>query len=239
MFWKRIVYFLKFLRSLMRVNCSLFVGMWKLTKLAQPTITIFGGSRLKQDDPHAQAICALSKKLASSGFSILTGGGPGIMEAANVGALGAKKENHGAPEHEHEKAVSVGIGLTQLGEGKNKAVEEFITMRYFFSRKWLLVRYASGFVVGPGGFGTLDELSEVLTLIQTHRMPKTPMVLIGTEYWQPLLEWIHTRARKHGLLAPEDAALLTVTDDIDIAFNTIHDQCADFSECGISAKPKE
>ena len=188
--------YLHFLKSLFRINRGLLRGMWKLTKLPQPTITVFGGSRIPKEDPHSQIICKLAKKLAEKGYSIITGGGPGIMEAANLGAVEYANQKK---KKESNKIVTMGIGVARLGKA-NKYVQEYIKLPYFFIRKWLLTHNAVGFVVGPGGFGTLDELAEILTLIQTHSMPKTPIVLIGIKYWKPFLNWIYDSALKNKLL---------------------------------------
>jgi len=132
----------------------------------------------------------------------------------------------------------MGIGVARLG-GANKHVQEFFTLPYFFARKWLLVRNAAGFIVGPGGFGTLDELSEILTLIQTHNMPNTPIVLIGKEYWQPFLDWVYNSALKHHCITEEDAKLLNLTDDPDEACRIITSKCKEDSPIGIDAESKE
>ena len=244
-FTTRLKYYFEFLGSLWRVNWGLLTGMWKLTRLPQPTITVFGGTQLAADSEFADKICAITKKLAGAGFSILTGGGPGVMRAANLGAY-ETANTHGEPHKHGENGreqrrhmISMGIGLETLPQDPNKYTQDFIVTPYFFTRKWLLVRYAVGFVVGPGGFGTLDELSEVLTLIQTHHMPQTPVVLIGTEYWAPLLQWVNERALRDGLLTKEDAALIHVTDDVDEAFTFIKSQCLGHEECGITAPPTE
>lgn len=236
MLWQRIKTYVYFLRSMLRVNSGLLRGMWKLTRLPQPAITVFGGSRLPKEDIHSKKICTLAEKLAHAGFSIITGGGPGIMEAANLGAMTHVKEN--GKKKIPSKLTTIGISLSKLQEA-NEYTQEYIIQPYFFTRKWLLVRYAVGFVVEPGGFGTLDELSEVLTLIQTHRMPKTPVILIGVEYWKPLLEWVHERALKNGLLEKKDADLLHVTDNVDEAFEIINTTCAGCKETGIAAKSTE
>jgi len=219
-----------------RVNRGLLRGMWKLTRLPQPAITVFGGTKLSKDDIHSQKICTLAEKLAHAGFSIITGGGPGIMEAANRGAMTHVQEKNG--EKKPTKLTTIGISIRKLQE-VNKYAQAYIIQPYFFTRKWLLVRYAVGFVVGPGGFGTLDELAEVLTLIQTHHMPQTPVVLIGVDYWQPLVQWIRERALKNGLLEEKDANLVHVTDDVDEAFSIISTTCTTCKDAGIAAQSIE
>lgn len=211
------------------VNKRLFAGMWKLTKMPQPCVTFFGGARLTLDHQYAKHAAELSKKLADAGYSILTGGGPGIMEAANFGAY---SHNQGcaidpnSPDCKFEQVGSYGIGLTRLNhETYNPYVQEYIIMEHFFERKWLLVRYSVGFAIFPGGFGTLDELFETITLIQTNRMPNTPVVMFGKEYWGPLQDWIQNRAVRDNLLSQSEASLIHFTDDVHEAFMLITTRC--------------
>ncbi|HBS48482.1 TPA: TIGR00730 family Rossman fold protein [Candidatus Dependentiae bacterium] len=220
MIFKRIGMYLKFLRSLFHLNIGVLFGMWKLTKLPQPIITIFGGSRLPIDSHYAKIIYKISQKLAAEGYSILTGGGPGIMAAAN---LGATEYANGNGNH-HKKTISMGIGVVRL-ESYNKYAQDFISQPYFFTRKWLLVRNSVGFIVGPGGFGTMDELSEVLTLLQTHHMQKTPVVIIGKEYWEPMIDWVKNKALKNDLITLKDVDLISITDDPDEAVQIIKNFC--------------
>ena len=239
----RIRYFFLFMKSLHRTTSSLKRGIWRLTRLEQPAITVFGGSRLESNHPHSKKITDLAHKLTDRGFSIITGGGPGIMEAANLGAMQASahkskdiKKLHAASKSDKRKLLSLGIGVQGL-EKKNKYVQDFIALPYFFARKWLLTRYSVGFVVGPGGFGTLDELAEILTLIQTNKMPRSPIILIGSSYWEPLRSWIYDQAVHFELLSKEDAALLTITDDIEKAFSMLVSHCTSDSKCAIAFAP--
>jgi uncharacterized protein (TIGR00730 family) len=200
-------------------------GMWRLTSLPQPAITVFGGSRIPHDSVHSKMATQLTKMLASDGFSIITGGGPGIMSAANQGALEFLKECNLAGNCPNQ-IISAGIGLLRLNvEKDNPYVQENIQMTHFFSRKWLLVRYSVGFVVFPGGFGTMDELFEIVTLVQCNRMAKAPIVMIDKGYWQPLFEWIDHRAVAYGLVTPEDKNILTVVDTVEEAFKIISERC--------------
>ena len=121
-------------------------------------------------------------------------------------------------------ATSIGISVRGL-EDKNPCVQEYFKMDYFFARKWLLTQYSSGFVVFPGGFGTLDELSEVLTLLQTNQIKKVPIVLIGKEYWQPFMDWITNEMVDHQLITPEHVKLFSITDDIEQAFCFVRGKC--------------
>ena len=222
-FFKRIIPFLDFLKSLFVTNLRLIWGMWKLTSLPQPAITFFGGARVPKDCIHTKRAFKLAQKLTEGGFSIITGGGPGIMEAANRGAyevakkLGVKK---------WKRPTSLGISLTSFSrESLNPFVHDKILMKHFFSRKWLLVRYSVGFVVFPGGFGTLDEFFEVLTLEQTSKMPKMPIILMDKSYWEPIVFWMKKRALANGLIAKKDLELIHITSSVDEAAQIIAKHC--------------
>ena len=220
--WWRIKYFLTFLQSIWSLNTHLIRGMWRLTSLSQPAVTIFGGSRIHLDDPAIAQASLLAKKLAEMGFSIITGGGRGIMEAANFGALKYLDECKADPKRACKKNVSGAIGLVHLNQDQvNPYVQTHVIMDHFFSRKWLLVRYSSAFVIFSGGFGTLDEFFEILTLVQTNRMPHYPIFLIGSDYWKPLLEWIETRALAQKLINSDDVKLFVVSDDVDAVAQSI------------------
>ena len=231
MFILRLREYLKFLKSLMKTNARLMWGMWKLTKLPQPAITIFGGTRVSLESQWGQDAKKLANMLAREGFSIVTGGGPGIMEAANMGAFQFVSENYkecklNGKSRCYPKFVSAGIGLIKLNKEKaNPYVQENIVMEHFFARKWLLVRYSVGFVIFPGGYGTMDELSEVLTLVQCNRMSKVPIVLMDRDYWSPLFVWATTRALEHGLINVEDTKLIKLTDSVEEAANIIITVC--------------
>ena len=216
--------FIKFLYSLTCTNIRLLRGMWKLTKLPQPAITFFGSARTSIDSPAAQSALQLAKQLTLKGYSIITGVGPGIMEAANRGAYEAvQRQGYKAKKYSHRMS-SLGIGLTRLSteENSKKYVHEYITMEHFFARKWLLVRYAAGFIIFPGGYGTLDEMFEVVTLIQCERTPQVPIVLFGKEYWKPLEELIYRRFLEEGMITDKELSIITlITDDIDEAVKTI------------------
>ena len=230
MLYRRLQEYFKFLKSLLKTTARLIVGMWRLTKMPHPAITFFGGARVPLDGPIAQKATAIAKILAGDGFSIITGGGPGIMEAANLGAIQYLRECN-VDGNCRVKYVSAGIGLLRLNKEKaNPYVQENIVMEHFFARKWLLVRYSVGFIIFPGGFGTLDELFEIVTLIQCNRMARLPIVLIDTNYWQPFIDWIHSRALEQKLIGPEDANIFTVTDDINVAVEKIRSSCATCTE---------
>ena len=151
-----------------------------------------------------------ARALARSGYAVITGGGPGVMEAANRGAT------------EVEGGVSVGLGIELPFEQRmNDYVELGIEFRYFFVRKTMFVKYSCGFIALPGGFGTLDELFEALTLVQTGKVTSFPVVLMGTEFWGGLLDWIKSALLGTGKIAPQDLDLITVTDDVDEAVRVI------------------
>ena len=165
-------------------------------------ITIFGSARLEEGDPYYAQARELASRLAREGYAVITGGGPGIMEAANRGAHEAGGLSIGCNiELPHEQSV-------------NQYVDLAVEFRYFFARKTMFVKYADGFAIFPGGFGTLDELFESLTLIQTGKIRHFPVVLIGKEYWGGLLDWIRQTVVARGAVAPADMELIQVTDDM-------------------------
>ncbi len=165
-------------------------------------VTIFGSARTNDSDPYYAKARELAELLAAEGFAVITGGGPGIMEAANRGCHEAGGLSIGCNiELPHEQSVNAYVDL---------AVE----FRYFFARKTMFVKYADGFAIFPGGFGTLDELFESITLIQTGKIRHFPVVLVGTEYWAGLLDWLRKEAVTRGCIAPQDMDLLRCTDDM-------------------------
>lgn len=212
---KRLGICLKQFFSLLRVFWQMMYGTWRVSKLPQPIVSIFGGARVSGKDPYFQKAHQLGERFIELDISVLTGGGPGIMEAASCGAIRPKGK----------KARMMGIGVTDLGEKPNQCVQEFFVLNYFFARKWLLTRFSSAFVVFPGGFGTLDEMAEVLTLIQTKKLKRVPIVLFGVEYWQPFMNWLHQEALKHGTISKEDLTLFTLTDDLEQIFCLVRDEC--------------
>jgi uncharacterized protein (TIGR00730 family) len=220
--WGRIKYLLIFSKSVASLNVKLIWGMLKLTKMTQPAVTVFGGSRIEIEDDVAQQAASLAKSLVERGYSIITGGGPGIMEAANFGAMAYVAECQRSGKKDCPVFVSGGVGVIHLNQEKvNQYVQTSIIMDHFFSRKWLLVRYSSAFVFFEGGFGTLDEFFEVITLKQTNKMPPYPIILVGSYYWEPLLEWINSRALVRNLVAKGDEKLFIVVDDVDLAVAAI------------------
>ncbi len=172
-------------------------------------VSIFGSARLGEEHPHYALARRVGERAAQAGLTVITGGGPGLMEAANRGA----KEAGG---------FSVGCNIELPSEQHaNPYLDVMIDFRYFFVRKTMFVKYAEGFIVFPGGFGTLDELFEALTLIQTGKIDRFPIVLMGAAGWTGLLDWLRTDALGDGRITEDDLALLTVTDDPDQAIAAI------------------
>jgi uncharacterized protein (TIGR00730 family) len=164
-------------------------------------VTIFGSARTPEQDPYYQKALDTARLLAREGFPIITGGGPGVMEAANRGA----QEGNG---------LSIGCNIElPFEQGTNAYVERSINFRYFFVRKTMFVKYSTAFVVFPGGFGTMDELFEALTLVQTGKVKQFPVVLFGSEYWQGLADWLRDRVAGEGKIATDDLKLFRITDD--------------------------
>jgi hypothetical protein len=166
-------------------------------------ISVFGSARFLEDSPYYADARALGRMLVEAGFAVITGGGPGIMEAANKGAAAAN-------------GVSVGLGIElPLEAGLNDYVNVGVEFRYFFVRKTVFIKYSQAFVVLPGGFGTMDELFEALTLVATGKITKFPIVLVGTEYWSGLLDWMKTTMLAEGKIGAAELALLHLADDPD------------------------
>ncbi len=172
----------------------------KLSEI-RPAVSIFGSARIQADHPWYQLTVDLARKLSDAGFAVLSGGGPGIMEAANKGAF-------------EGKSASVGLNIQLPFETTNNAYQNVSLMfRHFFPRKVAFAKYATAFVGMPGGFGTLDELAEVLTLIQTGMGRPIPVILMGSSFWKGLLDWVRDQQLGNGLISPKDLDLIQVIDD--------------------------
>ena len=170
-----------------------------------PAVSVFGSARSGADSPEAQLARRLGAALAAAGYAVITGGGPGVMEAANRGATEAG-------------GLSVGLGIElPMEQGLNPWCDITIDFRYFFARKTMFVKYARAFMVLPGGFGTMDELFEALTLVQTRKVTQFPVVLLGTSYWRGLVDWLRDTMCADGKISPEDLDLIRLTDDVDEA----------------------
>src|SRR5689334_312172 len=188
----------------LRIQAEFIEGFGALAELG-PAIACFGSARTEPDDPTYAMGEEIGRKLTAAGFAVITGGGPGAMEAVNKGA----SESGG---------TSVGLGIELPFEtGLNPWVDMGINFRYFFARKTMFVKYSQGFVVLPGGLGTLDELFEALTLVQTQKVTRFPIVLMGTEYWAGLLDWLRDAALARGNIRQSDLDMLILTDDAEEA----------------------
>jgi uncharacterized protein (TIGR00730 family) len=185
-----------------RMRAELEMGFERLRGTVR-AVSIFGSARIPEGDPVYALARATARRLGEAGFSIITGGGPGVMEAGNRGARDA-----GA------RSIGLNIDLPFEQEG-NPYQDEALDFHYFFTRKIMFVRYAGAFVVFPGGFGTLDELFESLTLIQTGKVADFPVIFVGTEFWGGLVEWIRDQLLARRLIGPNDMGLFRVTDDLD------------------------
>lgn len=191
-------------------------------------VSIFGSARVEEADPVYQDAVKLGRMLAKEGFAIITGGGPGIMEAANKGA----REGGG---------LSIGCNIElPFEQGTNAYVDVPVNFRYFFVRKTMFMKYSEAFVIFPGGFGTMDELFEALTLIQTGKVRNFPIILFDSAYWGGLLDWIKSRMLVEGKIAPDDLKLLRVTDSVDEVCETVlkcyNNECWDVEETSEASK---
>ena len=196
----------------MRIQAEFIEGFGALAELG-PAIAVFGSARTHPGDTTYEQAEQTGRALVDAGFAVITGGGPGSMEAANKGASEAG-------------GVSVGLGIELPFEsGLNQWVDKGINFRYFFARKTMFVKYSQGFVVLAGGLGTLDELFEALTLVQTRKVTRFPVILFGTEYWSGLLAWIRSTLAETGTINAADLDLITVTDDVGEVLSVI--QAAD------------
>ncbi|MEV4892040.1 TIGR00730 family Rossman fold protein [Nonomuraea sp. NPDC055795] len=193
----------------LRIQAEFVEGFGQLAELP-PAVTVFGSARTPDDSPEYEMGVELGRALAESGYAVITGGGPGVMEAANRGATDV------------DGAVSVGLGIELPFEQKmNDYVDLGIEFRYFFVRKTMFVKYSCGFIALPGGFGTLDELFEALTLVQTRKVTSFPVVLMGTSFWGGMVDWIKNTLLGTGKIAAQDLDLIHLTDDVHEAVRII------------------
>jgi uncharacterized protein (TIGR00730 family) len=188
-----------------------FVDSFETMSQVGPAVTVFGSARLLPDNPWYKMTVELSRELAKRNLAVITGGGPGIMEAANKGAWLAKG-----------RSVGLNIHLPQEQRG-NRFANIPIDFHYFFARKVCFVKYSLGFIFMPGGFGTLDELFEVVTLVQTERIPRFPIILVGKAHWQGLIRWLRARLEEGGYISPGDVDLFSLTDSAQEAVDIILD----------------
>ena len=178
-----------------------FVGATERLKEITPAVSIFGSARTQPDSPYYQLAEQIARRLSDAGFNVISGGGPGIMEAANKGAYGGK-------------SASIGLNIELPHEQTENAYQDISqNFKHFFMRKVMFVKYASAYVVLPGGFGTLDELMEVITLVQTGKTLKIPIILVCEPFWRGLVDWIKTTLVNEGMIIADDLDLIQVIDD--------------------------
>ncbi len=197
--------------SVFRILADFTKGFDELGELG-PSVTVFGSSRTDKNDPYYLKSVELTAMLADKGFNIITGGGPGIMEAANKGA--SSKPN----------VESIGLNIELPSEQiANPYTTKNLSFDYFFSRKVMLVKYSMAYVIFPGGFGTLDELFEALTLVQTKKVTGVKIFVIGTDFWRPLLNFIENKLVANGMVDKEDLNLIRLTDDLECVVNEVEE----------------
>ena len=185
-------------------------GFERLSKIA-PSVSIFGSARTPTDHAFYKLTETIARELSDAGFTVVSGGGPGIMEAANKGAFAGK-------------SPSVGLNIMLPNEQSGNAFQDIsLNFRHFFSRKVMFVKYASAYVVLPGGFGTLDELAEILTLVQTGKSRKIPIILVQSDFWEGLLDWFKDSLLKNGTISAKDLDLIQVIDDPSEVVSAIFD----------------
>ena len=188
---------------------SEFVSATERLSHIHPAVSIFGSARTKPDQPYYQLAEVIARLLSDAGFSVISGGGPGIMEAVNKGAF-------------YGKSPSVGLNIQLPFEQSGNAYQNIShTFQHFFSRKVMFVKFASAYVVMPGGFGTLDELMEALTLVQTGKTRRMPIILVGSKFWSGMVEWLRTTLVDEKVISPEDMELIQVIDEPEAVVSAI------------------
>ena len=215
-------------RNVFQIAEEFRTGFEAVDSIDRPGVSIFGSARVRPQTEVYETARLTGRLFAEAGFAVVTGGGPGVMEAANRGAQEAG-------------GLSVGFGIDLPHEqATNPYLDISLTFKHFYARKTMLVKAAEGFVMMPGGFGTLDEMFEALTLIQTGKVFNFPVVLFGQEHWSGLVEWINERLLSQGLISPEDEELLFVTEDptatVKLVVECYEERCA---ELGVPAEPRK
>ena len=215
-------------RNVFQIAEEFRTGFEAVDKIDRPGVSVFGSARVRPNNENYELARLIGRLFAESGFAVVTGGGPGVMEAANRGAQEAG-------------GLSVGFGIELPHEqATNPYLDISLTFKHFYARKTMLVKAAEGFVMMPGGFGTLDEMFEALTLIQTGKVFNFPVVLFGQDHWSGLVQWINDRLLAQGLISPVDEELLFVTDDPETAVKLVvecyEERCA---EAGSPAAPRK
>jgi hypothetical protein len=209
----------RFTGDVKRIADEFRIGFALVEQIDRPGATVFGSARIRDDDPIYELARETGRLLARAGFAVVTGGGPGVMEAANRGAQEAG-------------GLSVGFNIQLPHEQRpNPYIDLGYTFGHFYSRKVMLVKSAEGFVMFPGGFGTFDELFEALTLIQTGKVLNFPVVLVGSDYWRGLIDWLHAQTLARGMISPIDQQLLFLTDEpqeaVDMVISCYEQRCAE------------
>ncbi len=205
--------------ALHKASWQLMRGLYKISCLHGPIISIFGGKGLGRENAYSEHAYKLAGQLVEHGFSIVTGGGPGIMEAASCGAVDKQKSL------KLSGMRTLGISLYDLDRGFINPCSDVFFTDYFFIRKRLLFRYSCGFVIFPGGIGTADELFDLLNLIKAKKMKQVPVILFGTKYWHQLINW-YEYAIDQGFILPEFKSMFTVVDSVDHAYTVINAHCS-------------
>jgi uncharacterized protein (TIGR00730 family) len=200
--------------KIFQIMAEFVEGFERLARI-KPSVSVFGSARTKKDHPYYQLTVDISRALSDAGFSVVSGGGPGIMEAANLGAYEGKSPSIG---------LNIQLPHEQVG---NPYQDISLSFRHFFSRKVMFVKYAAAYVVMPGGFGTLDELAEILTLVQTKKTRKIPIILVHEPFWRGLLDWFKTTLVEEGTINPEDLDLIKILDKPKDILDAIFDHYED------------
>lgn len=215
---KRIAIAFDIVSKLLKGSFQLLYGSLKIGKLPYPIVTIFGSARLTKNSQYIKMAHTLGHMLVNENISVITGGGPGIMEAASCGASHSIKKRM--------SVRSIGISVSGLDERKTtECAQEYLILDRFFARKWLMIHYSVAFAIFPGGFGTLNELTEIITLIKIKRLPGVPIVLIGTEFWQPLYTWLSDLLLKNDIITLDDLQLMRITDSLSEAVALLKERC--------------
>jgi len=196
--------------KIFQIMAEFVEGFEKLSRI-RPSVSIFGSARTPPDHPYYKLAEAIAEQLSNAGFSVVTGGGPGIMEAANKGGYRGRSPS-----------IGLNIDLPQE-QSANEHQDIELHFRHFFTRKVMFVKYASAYVVLPGGFGTLDEMAEILTLVQTGKTRRIPIVLVGTKFWSGLVGWIQDQLVEEGMISPDDMDLFRLVDEPQDVVNHIFD----------------
>ena len=197
-------------RILFKVFFEMGNALWKFRNLG-PSVTMFGSARFKEDNPYYQLAEETAKEVSKVGINVITGGGPGIMEAANKGA-------------QQGNALSIGCNIDlPFEQGMNPYIDKHFDFHYFFIRKMIMVKYSYAFILFPGGFGTLDEIFETLTLIQTHKIKNFPVIIMGSDFWNEMGDFISKSLIEKGTISPDDVKLWKGTDDPEEALGIIAD----------------